>query len=190
MCNCLFVEYRCSCSKPDCPHLKPKHKNYHAAKALFQIDHFRWNHCTRYLASVGIPVSNDKDSVNSQDHSTLKEKEKSKRKTLKSYFTKPSKKDRNDGSSVNYKSIDENGEAVSFWSDGSDTASKEALVELNDQSSIVKQPAAHFPVKKSGDPRHGGEMPECESISYEGWCIERRNCRGCEDYWKRRDKDA
>lgn len=190
MCNCLFVEYRCSCSKPNCSHLNPKHKDYHAAKALFQIDHFKWHHCTKYLASVRVSVSSDKDSVTNQDHSALKEKEKNKRKTFKSYFTKTSKTNgANDRNSVNYQAIDENGDAVSFWSDASEAGSKEALVEVTD-SSIVKQPAAHFPVRKSGDPRHGGEMPECESISYEGWCIERRKCRGCEDYWKIRDKEA
>lgn len=188
MCNCLFVEYRCSCSKPECAHLKRKHANYHGEKALFQIDHFKWNYCTKYLASVGVPVPSDADSA--IDPGLATPKDKNKKKSLKSYFTKPSKKsERNSRGSVNYKAIDENGDAVSFWSDASDAGSKETLTEVTD-SNMAKQPSIHFPVKKSGDPRHGGEMPECESISYEGWCIERRVCRRCEDYWLERDSDV
>lgn len=205
MCHCRFVEYRCTCTKPDCPHLKPKHPLYHADKSLFQIDHFEWQHCTRYLACVGLSSvsSPDKDSsFASNDQSGLSiRRDKSKRKSLKSYLSFTSKaSSRNSSSgtvinsnrtSVNYQAINADGEALSFWSETSLDLECGTVTERPDSSSVmstIKQPSGvHLPVRKSRDPRHGSEMPECESISYEGWCIERRECRGCEDYWKRRE---
>lgn len=40
-----------------------------------------------------------------------------------------------------------------------------------------------LPVRVSEDARHGGRIPGCEAISYEGWRVQSRSCRWCEDYW-------
>lgn len=109
--------------------------------------------------------------------------------SLKRFFSTSSKaEEKRDSSSskgsTNYKSVDKDGQAVSFWSDLSTVASKESVVEV--RVSAGGKQSVQFPVRLSMDARHGGEMPECESISYEGWCIDRRSCRGCEDYWKGR----
>lgn len=183
MCQCLFVEYSCTCSKANCPHHNPRAEQYHASKALFQIDHYKWRHCDSYLASSITSFLSGNDS--SLDQGPSSSAKKSARQSIKRFFSSSSKANRksdtNPASTTDYKSIDENGEGVSSWSDWSAEGSKESVVEVVDRSK--EQAAQQLPVKESMDPRHGGAIPECESISYERWCIERRSCRLCEEYW-------
>lgn len=195
MCKCLFIEYSCSCREPECPHHSSQHLHYHKHNALFQIDHFKWRYCPRYLALVGILAPSTDESVFSAtalDKGPTPENKKTMR-SLKDLLTgrlKSQKEAEENNKNTDSKatvgssrkmetSNNEQAEPVSWWSNSTaDESGDQSMEKMGSGGSAVP-----FPVQPSEDPRHGGEIPECESISYEGWRISRRKCRWCEDYW-------
>lgn len=158
MCKCLFVEYTCSC-KPDCPHDDPQHRAYHGPDHAFQIDHFRWKHCTSFLLHSGAAVSHSEKvmchNLNLDEPQTVVQMA-SPSLARDSFFEEPSK-------AAPDRSV------TSLWRRNSPATAHTVVMEL--------------PAKISGDPRHGGKRPACEKIEYEGWRIQSRSCPWCVDYW-------
>lgn len=162
MCKCLFVEYTCCC-KSGCPHDNPQHQAYHGADHIFQTDHFKWNHCTTFLVHAGITFSNSDESMHnilSLDEQPTAAKTASLTCSLRKDSVDEPRKASPDGS------------PTSFFSQG-----------YNNSSTTTRTAVLQMPSRVSGDPRHGGKIPGCGKIEYEGWRIQSRCCRWCEDYW-------
>lgn len=143
-----------------CVHCDVHHPLHHGPDFIWQTDHFKWTYCVDYLIANGVALpaagGGDDAEFDVLGIDDLAKKE-----------TKPTR------------GLDLLKRLVFLWR-GRSRASRDddAAAAAAAAGSLVLQ----LPVKPSNDPRHGGRIPVCDNISYDGWMI-RRSCRGCEDYW-------
>lgn len=199
MCKCRYAEFVCACNKDDCPHNNPIHLQHHTSQDIWQVDHFGWKYCPAVLPDLPspsnlVPPQTNTGSLKRALSMTTKMQHGKAKQLFLQTLKLCSDRHETEGTVFCRRSTDQQPHAEEAKSPSPPRPPRPVEdVELRsilsgtskvDHRRFVTRDrrALAVSISASDDPRHGGGIPDCGAIMYEGFRI-KWVCGFCEDYW-------